>query len=471
VQPDKQTTENDFPLLKLSATSTHLTMVRFTSLIALLQLAVLPASVSARHPAGPPPDLFHSIKSTTLPSSTVIAGNSARVSAVQQGKSSASFENSLSTASETPSIPTTESLSLPGDDNSTTVSRGGGAGSTSTRTRVDVDTTVSGVSKNGTTESSKSPEKASANTHKKEEKSASISLTAKATKDPHEGRFRGNNKASRLYNRLFHSKSQHASIAKKLKNRNHTNLRRKMMHCSFGLLFTSLNHLIPKSTFVPCMTALTSATLLMELLRYQPGFGWMNDALHWFLGSSLRKHEMEGKFTGSFYFFLGVTVTAALFDKNAACLGIAQLALADPSASYFGRQTRHIYWSRIENGLGGFGRNKGFLGFLGGAVFCVPFNYRVLFLAKFGAANTVPVTQTALLAASFALGLAGAFADLAVPTPAVTLPKKILGVRVPPFHLDDNFVVPIVSGFAATKIFAVMGWPANLQLARFMIFP
>jgi hypothetical protein len=42
---------------------------------------------------------------------------------------------------------------------------------------------------------------------------------------------------------------------------------------------------------------------------------------------------------------------------------------------------------------------------------------------------------------------------------------------VPPFHLDDNFVVPIVSGFAATKIFAAAGWPANLQLARFMIFP
>jgi dolichol kinase len=311
----------------------------------------------------------------------------------------------------------------------------------------------------------------SASTSRKEEKSASVSLTAKTVKDDEVKGMKGNNRAVRLYNRLFHSKSQHASIAKKLKNRNHTNLRRKMMHCSFGLLFTSLNHLIPKSTFVPCMTALSSATLLMELLRYQPGFGWMNDALHWFLGSSLRKHEMEGKFTGSFYFFLGVTVTAALFDKPAACLGIAQLALADPSASYFGRQTRHIYWSRIENGLGGFGRNKGILGFLGGAVFCVPFNYRVLSLAKFGAANTVPVTRTELLAASFALGIAGAFADLAVPTPAVTLPKKILGVRVPPFHLDDNFVVPIVSGFAATKIFAAAGWPANLQLARFMIFP
>jgi dolichol kinase len=272
-----------------------------------------------------------------------------------------------------------------------------------------------------------------------------------------------------LFNRLFRSKSKHKSIAKTLKNRNTLNIRRKVMHCAFGLGFASLNHFIPKAQFVPGMTILSSATLLMELLRYRPGFGWMNDALHGVLGSSLRKHEMEGKFTGSFYFFTGVTVTAALFDRTAATLGIAQLALADPSASYFGRQTRHIYWSRIENGLGGFGRNKGLLGFLGGALFCVPFNYRVLSIAKFATGVVVP--QKTLLTAALALGLAGAFADLAVPTPALTLPKKICGIKVPPLHLDDNFVVPIVSAYACTQILGWAGWPANLQLARWMIAP
>jgi len=74
----------------------------------------------------------------------------------------------------------------------------------------------------------------------------------------------------------------------------------------------------------------------------------MNDILHFVLGSSLRKHEMDGKFTGSFYYFLGVTVTAALYPTSCATLGICQLAVADPTASYFGRATRHIYWSRIE---------------------------------------------------------------------------------------------------------------------------
>lgn len=262
------------------------------------------------------------------------------------------------------------------------------------------------------------------------------------------------------------NKNDHKRIAKTLKNRNHTNKRRKFMHASFGLLFATLNHVIPRSKFVPGMAALSSATLLMELLRYRNEFGWMNDVLHFVLGKSLRKHEMEGKFTGSFYFFTGVTLTAYLFPPTAATLGICQLAIADPTASYFGRQTRHVYWSRIENGLGGFGRNKGILGFLGGAACCVPFNYRVLKLAKFGA---VPVSNTAVLAASVALGLAGALADLAVPTPALVLPKKVLGVRVPPFHLDDNFVVPVMSGWACVRIFDALGWSHTLALAPLLV--
>lgn len=120
------------------------------------------------------------------------------------------------------------------------------------------------------------------------------------------------------------------------------------------------------------------------------------------------------------------------------------------------------------SGLGGFGRNKGILGFLGGAAFCFPFNYRMLSIAKFGAKG-IPGGQTSLVLVSAALGLAGAFADLAVPTPAWTLPKRICGVRVPPFHLDDNFVVPIFSAFACTKIFDAVGWSQNLPLGTFLL--
>lgn len=277
------------------------------------------------------------------------------------------------------------------------------------------------------------------------------------------------NKIDMSMESISDDEGHHVEIAKKLKNRNSTNLGRKFTHAAFGIFFACLNQFLPRAKFVPGMGILTAATLLMELLRYNKGFGWMNRALHFFLGGALRKHEMEGKFTGSFYYFAGVYATARMYPQTAATLGIMQLALADPSASYFGKQTRHVYWSRIENGLGGFGRNKGILGFLGGALFCFPFNYRVLKIAKWGAKG-VPGGETSLILASVLLGLAGAFADLAVPTPALTMPKKVLGMPVPPFHVDDNFVVPIFSGFACTKIFQLVGWDDGLELAKHIIF-
>jgi len=271
------------------------------------------------------------------------------------------------------------------------------------------------------------------------------------------------------------SKKRHKQIAKKLKNRNATNKRRKFMHFSWGMVFAALNHLTPRAVFLPSMTVVTGCTLTIELLRYRKGFEWINNALHYCIGKALRKNEMDGKFTGSLYYFSGVLATSYLYPKSCATLGICQLAIADPTASYFGRQTRHVYWSRIGNGFFGMGRNKGLLGFLGGGICCVPLNYRLLSLAiarRSAGAAAKTIGRTTILAVSLALGLAGAFADLIVPTPALTLPKTVCGVRVPPFHLDDNIVVPILSGWACVRILAVSGIavpPAELALARYLV--
>jgi len=273
----------------------------------------------------------------------------------------------------------------------------------------------------------------------------------------------------------------HQKYAKKLKSRNNLNLNRKLMHAGCGFFFGGLNHIVPKHIFMPCMTVLTTGSLVMELLRYRKGFGWMNDILHFCFGSCLRKSEMDGRFTGNVYYFMGVVITAALFPRDVASMAIFQLALADPSASYFGRQTRHVYWSRIENGFFGIGRNKGLLGFLGGALFCFPFNFLALSKATYfgkttvdGISKVVPVAvpggRQAIAIASIALGLAGAFADLCVPTPAITMPKKICGVGMPPFHVDDNIVVPIFSAFACTKIFASLGWTSGVELSKLIVF-
>lgn len=281
-------------------------------------------------------------------------------------------------------------------------------------------------------------------------------------------------RARRAARRKAKKEDSHKVYARNLKNRNSMNIKRKVFHVGSGLFFALLNQLLPSRIFIGGFTVVAAGTLFMECMRYRKGFGWMNDALNFCLGSVLRKHEMEGKFTGSFYYFCGVLFNSICFPKSCASLGIIQLALADPSASFFGRQTRHIYWSRIENGFFGIGRNKGMLGFLGGALVCFPFNYRVLSIAKIGAAaaGEVEITRKTLAATSLALGLAGAFADLCVPTPALTMPKKICGVPMPPLHVDDNIVVPIFSGYACTKIFEYLGWGTGggVELAKFIVF-
>mmetsp|Transcript_13455 Transcript_13455/g.27849 ORF Transcript_13455/g.27849 Transcript_13455/m.27849 type:complete len:403 (+) Transcript_13455:15-1223(+) len=268
---------------------------------------------------------------------------------------------------------------------------------------------------------------------------------------------------------------RHKQIAKKLRNRNATNKRRKFMHFTWGMLFASLNHFVPRQFFLPGMMVISGTSLTVELLRYRKGFEWMNNLMHFVLGKSLRKNEMDGKFTGSFYYFSGVTLTSYMFPNPCATLGICQLAIADPTASYFGRATRHIYWSRIGNGFFGIGRNKGLLGFLGGALCCVPLNYRLISLAlakKSATAAAHTIAKPTVLAISLALGAAGALADLMVPTPALTLPKKVCGVNVPPFHLDDNIAIPILSAWACGYILRFAGIPippAELTLAKYLI--
>ncbi len=91
-------------------------------------------------------------------------------------------------------------------------------------------------------------------------------------------------------------------------------------------------------------------------------------------------------------------------------------------------------------------------------------------MAKYGGSKLIPGGQASVALASLALGLAGSFADLCVPTPALTMPKKIMGVPMPRFHVDDNVVVPVFAGFACTKIFEQVGWTSGVDLAKLLLF-
>ncbi|GMI48740.1 hypothetical protein TrCOL_g4669 [Triparma columacea] len=257
-------------------------------------------------------------------------------------------------------------------------------------------------------------------------------------------------------------------MQKGLSPRNSMHMKRKLTHAITGLSMASLYQLMPKKIFCSIFGGCSIGLLAVEVLRYRKGFKWINRVYFKVFGGVLRKHEMDGKFTGTFYYFAGVTATALLFPPPAAVLGIAQLAIADPTASFFGRKTKDVYWSRIEGGFGGIGRNKGVLGFLGGAASCWPLNFALLNKATF--VTQVPTVGT-MAWVSAAIGMAGALADLAVPTPTLSIPKgtKWCGIKIPQFHVDDNFFVPVFSGYAAMKILEGAGIE-GLKLSRYMIF-
>jgi len=263
-----------------------------------------------------------------------------------------------------------------------------------------------------------------------------------------------------------------SGFSKKLKSRDNLNLRRKLLHASFGLFLASLHHNIPREIFLPFMFLSIVIILLVEFLRYNTqGCEFLHNLLFFLFGRSLRKHEMEGNFTGAFYYFLGIGLTSYIFSPTTASLGICQLALADPSASYFGRMTRDVNWSRISDGFFGLGRNKGFLGFAGGSLFCLPFNYYIISIANYQLNENLPGGIKSIMLASLALGVSGAFADLLVPTPPFTLPRSLFGLKLPPFHIDDNLLVPIVSAYVCTKIFHALGWSSrHLILAKYILF-
>ena len=146
---------------------------------------------------------------------------------------------------------------------------------------------------------------------------------------------------------------------------------------------------------------------------------------------------MSGSMSGSFYYFLGCTVTSLLYPKVPASLGILQLGLTDPAASLFGTATRHLPYFRIKDELGGMGRNKGLLGLILSSFVTWPVNAYLL----------RPLVDSPGFY-GFLLAFSGALSDFLIPSPPPRI-QTPFRVRV---HLDDNLAVPVVAGGVAALL-------------------
>jgi len=151
------------------------------------------------------------------------------------------------------------------------------------------------------------------------------------------------------------------------------------------------------------MVPLTLLAILIDIARIRTWRLWTALA-HKAFGRMIRKHEIDGDFTGAFYILISVCLTVALFSREIAVAALAFIMIGDSLAALVGRRLgKHRFGNKSVEGS---------LAFLIG---------------------TVPVI---------------------ILVPDLALPVGIIGgvtatvTEAAPFGIDDNITVPLISGLA-----------------------
>ena len=212
-----------------------------------------------------------------------------------------------------------------------------------------------------------------------------------------------------------------ADFPVRLHMRTDLHLARKGWHMLMGLViaFVFLSGM-KVGTAVVTLGTILGFDLLMETARLR--IPAVNDAIMRFWGPFMRASEMERM--SAIPHYLAATILAiAIFPKPVAVLSILYLACGDPTASLFGILYGHKS-VRLANG-------KSLIGTLAGVLTCA--------LVTFIFLKTVPVSDTALLTLTVVGGIAGGTAELV------------------PLDIDDNFTIPVISGFVLWLAFILLG--------------
>ncbi len=185
---------------------------------------------------------------------------------------------------------------------------------------------------------------------------------------------------------------------------------RKIWHISFGL-FVALGYqyFLTKTQVLLFLFANSAAHLFGEIIRRRSPELYQNTAkkLHWIL-----KDSEKTKIHSGVFFVASSILSILIFPKPIAILSILYLALGDPAASFFG-----TLWGKKSMGIL---RGKSFVGTLASFLVCCLITS--VFLDNF-----IPLPR--LLLFSFIGGSAASIAE------------------VLPFKIDDNFLIPLISGF------------------------
>lgn len=202
-----------------------------------------------------------------------------------------------------------------------------------------------------------------------------------------------------------------SQLAAALPMRSELHLARKLWHMIMGLVIVTLYMMgMPQDTALTILGALFAWSVTMETLRLRNPA--LNEKCIRFFGSLIRSSEVN-RVSGMPYYIASSIVAIAVFPKPVAILSLCYLAFGDPLASLVGI----LYKKRTVKIFNG----KSLHGTAAGYLVCAAVSW--IYLRSTGMQGLDLIRLTLLG------GFAGALAEML------------------PLELDDNFTIPVVSGF------------------------
>jgi dolichol kinase len=209
--------------------------------------------------------------------------------------------------------------------------------------------------------------------------------------------------------------------------RSDLHLARKAWHALMGLFMVGVYMAgLTRSQGVLVLGSFLGLCLIVETARLRiPSF---NEIVMKFWGPLMRSCEVN-RYSGTPYYIASSLIAVGIFPKAIAALAIAFLAVGDPIASLFGI----LYGDKSIR----FSNGKSLIGTAAGMIACALIAF--IFLQFMNQTQFLELRFEHLLILSAIGGLGGGGAELL------------------PMEVDDNFAIPIVSGFVLWLAFIGMG--------------
>ena len=216
-----------------------------------------------------------------------------------------------------------------------------------------------------------------------------------------------------------------AADQSRLHLRRDLHLTRKLWHMCMGVVILAIFMSgISKHMSLLLLGGFLTFFLLFETARLKNPF--LNQFAVRIMGPLMRSHEVH-RLSGIPYYLAAALAAVAIFPRPVAVLSLLYLALGDPVASLFGI----LYGDRSLR----FSNGKSLVGTGAGVAIC--------FLVTLVYLSGMRLDLSTSLLLALIGGIAGGTAEML------------------PFEIDDNFTIPVISGFVLWLAFILLGIGSN----------